>query len=491
MFVVAAEAMALPVAFVLAAFLTRQLGPTGYGLFALASALVAWIEWTVGSMLSRAIVREASVAGHDTRVASAALQLNLLVGGGAASVLWLGAPSIGWLVGEHALVSPLRLLSLDIPIFAATMAHQSLLIGAGDYRSRAALPVVRWLARLALVVAFVASGWSLNGAIAGCLLASLGELVAARIAIRPRFFNRPGAMLGRLLGDALPFLALGLTLRLFDRIDLLMFKALGGSIAEAGVYGAAQNVAMSLSVISVAIPPLLLATLTRLNASGDRHAAAAIASDALRVVAWLLPLAGIAYGAGPQIATWLFGPAFENGGALLGPLIVTAVAQVAVAVVIMTLSAAGTPNAFLGPAVAMLGCAVAAGATLIPRYGAAGAAGGTCAVALVGAACGALRLAWIRASVSPPLPAVVRSLLAAVAAAGVCRIAAPALPLAVSLGMGAAAAALVLQITGELRVSGICGAACRCGRVCRRRSARPRVEGRARRVGDRAVLQPA
>jgi len=450
--VVAAEAMALPVAFVLAAFLTRELGPSGYGLFVLASALVAWIEWTVGSMLSRAIVREASAAGRDTRVASAALQLNLLVGAAAASILWLGAPSVGWLVGEPALVSPLRLLSLDIPIFAATMAHRSLLIGAGEYRSRAVLPVVRWLARLALVVAFVASGWSLTGAIAGCLLASLGELIAARIAIRPRLFNRPGAMLGRLLGDALPFLALGLTLRLFDRIDLLMFKALGGSIAEAGVYGAAQNVAMSLSVISVAVPPLLLATLTRLNASGDRRAAAAIASDALRFVAWLLPLAGIAYGAGPQIATWLFGPAFESGGSLLGPLIVTAIAQIAVAVVIMTLSAAGTPNAFLGPAVAMLGCAVAAGATLIPRYGAAGAAGGTCAVALAGAAW-ALRLARSRAAVSPPVTAVVRSVLAAAAAAGVCRIAAPALPLAVSLGLGAAAAALVLQITGELRVS--------------------------------------
>ena len=66
--VVAAEAMALPVAFVLAAFLTRELGPSGYGLFVLASALVAWIEWTVGSMLARAIVREASAAGHDTRV---------------------------------------------------------------------------------------------------------------------------------------------------------------------------------------------------------------------------------------------------------------------------------------------------------------------------------------------------------------------------------------------------------------------------------------
>jgi O-antigen/teichoic acid export membrane protein len=450
--VLAAEAMALPVAFLLAAFLTRRLGPSGYGLFTLASVIVAWIEWTVGSMLSRAIVREASVAGHDTRVASAALQLNLIVGGGAASLVWLAAPSFGWLVSEPALIAPLRLLSLDIPIFAATMAHRSLLVGAGEYRARAALAAVRWLARLTLVVAFVATGWSLNGAIAGCLLASLGELVAARIAIRPRLFNRPGAVLARLLGDALPFLALGLTLRLFDRIDLLMFKTLGGSTAEAGVYGAAQSVAMSFSVISVAFPPLLLATLTRLNEWGDRQGAADIASDALRVVAWLLPLAGIAHGAGPQLATWLFGPAFQSGGSLLGLLIVTAIAQIAVAVVIMTLSAAGMPNAFLGPAVAMLGCAVALGATLIPRYGAAGAAAATCAPALLGAAW-ALRLAWKGASVAPPLAGVARSALAAIAAGAVCRLAAPALPLVLTLGIGAVVAAVVLQLTGELRLS--------------------------------------
>ena len=191
----------------------------------------------------------------------------------------------------------------------------------------------------------------------------------------------------------------------------------------------------------------------------------------------------------PQIATWLFGPAFESGGSLLGPLIVTAIAQIAVAVVIMTLSAAGTPNAFLGPAVAMLGCAVAAGATLIPRYGAAGAAGGTCAAALVGAAW-ALRLAWSRAAVSPPLTAVVRSVLAAVAAAGVCRIAAPALPLVVTLGLGAAAAALVLA--DHRRVARVRSAAPADVDGCAGAARRGReVERRARRVGDRAVLQPA
>jgi O-antigen/teichoic acid export membrane protein len=450
--VLAAEATALPVAIVLAAFLTRHLGPSGYGLFALASAIVAWIEWTVGSMLSRAIVREASLARRDTRVASAALQLNLLVGGSAALVFWLSAPFVAWLIGDHALVWPLRLLSLDIPLFAATMAHRSLLVGAGEYRSRAVLPAVRWLARLAIVVALVAGGWSLNGAIVGCLLASVCELIAARITIRPRLFERSGPALTRLLSDALPFLALGLTLRLFDRIDLLMFRTLGGSTAEAGIYAAAQSAAMALSVVSIAFPPLLLATLTRLNESGDRDGAAALASEALRVVAWLLPLAGIAQGAGPQIASWLFGAPFESGGALLGALTLTAVAQVTMAVVIMTLSAAGSPNAFLGPGVAMLTSALAAGAALIPRFGAAGAAAATCAAGLLGATW-ACRLARGRAGVAAPVGALLRGAGAAVAAGVACRLGSTALPLAVTVAIGVAVAVLVLQASGEFHVS--------------------------------------
>ena len=71
--VMAAEALALPVALLLAAFVTRRLGPSGYGLFVLASSLVAWVEWTSSAVLSRAVIREASARPDDPHLGTTAV----------------------------------------------------------------------------------------------------------------------------------------------------------------------------------------------------------------------------------------------------------------------------------------------------------------------------------------------------------------------------------------------------------------------------------
>jgi O-antigen/teichoic acid export membrane protein len=450
--VVAAEGVALPVALLLSAFVTRRLGPSGYGLYALAATIVAWVEWTVASVLSRAIVREASAGGDHDALGAAAIQLNALLGIGAWAGLWLLAPAVAALTREPALISPLRVLALDVPLFTVAMAHRSLLVGHSAYRARAVLPIVRWIGRLVLVVGLVQLGWSLNGVVLGCLGASVIELVVARAAVHPPILRRPDRMWARLMSDALPFLALGVTLRLFDRIDLLMFKVFGGTTAGAGLYGAAQSVAMALAVLSIAFPPLLLATLTRLYAAGERVEAAALASQSLRVVCWLLPLVGLAAGAGPEIAAMLFGRAFESAGPLLAPLIVASVAQVLIAVVIMTLSASGLPNLFLLPGASMVAVAIAGGAFAIPRFGAMGAALVAAATGCAGAGV-ALWLAWRRASVAPPLWALGRATAATVAAGVACHVSVEMLPLGWALGLGALAAGLVLLLSGELRAA--------------------------------------
>jgi len=90
--VMAAEALALPVALLLAAFVTRRLGPSGYGLLALASSLVAWVEWTSSAVLSRAVIREASARPDDPHLGTTAVQLNAVIGVVAAVILWAAAP---------------------------------------------------------------------------------------------------------------------------------------------------------------------------------------------------------------------------------------------------------------------------------------------------------------------------------------------------------------------------------------------------------------
>src|SRR5438552_15465793 len=52
-----AEGLILPTGLITAAFLTRHLGPSKYGLFTLASVVVLWIEFFVTSAFSRAAIK--------------------------------------------------------------------------------------------------------------------------------------------------------------------------------------------------------------------------------------------------------------------------------------------------------------------------------------------------------------------------------------------------------------------------------------------------
>ena len=446
--VLTAEALALPVALLLSAYVTRRLGPGTYGLYAIAGSMVAWVEWTAAAVISRAIIRETARHPGDDGVGTAAVQVNLLVGLAGTAALWLAAPALALLTGEPRLTHPLRLFALDVPLFTLAMAHRMLLVGTGAFSARAVLPVVRWVGRLALVTALVASGWSLDGVIVGCLAASALELTAARVAIHPPLVRGGRAYRSSLLADAAPFVLLSVMLRLFDRIDLLLFKIFGGSTADAGLYGAAQSLAASLSVVSVAFPPLLLATLTSLYASGDREHAAAMAARALRVVSWLLPLAGLVGGGGTALAGWLFGAAFAAAGPLLAPLVATAVAQVIMAVVIMVLTAAGRPNALVPTAIVMVLATVAAGAIVIPRYGAMGAAL-TTAAAGVSASAVALWMTRRLAAVALPLASLGRSGAAALVSAIACRGALGLMPVPAALACGGVCGLLSLAALGE------------------------------------------
>src|SRR5437588_2945159 len=74
------EALLLPTGLITAAFLTRKFAPEGYGLFAVAAMLVAWIEWSITAIFSRApfkLIREAD----DWRPIEAAVtRLHLALG---------------------------------------------------------------------------------------------------------------------------------------------------------------------------------------------------------------------------------------------------------------------------------------------------------------------------------------------------------------------------------------------------------------------------
>lgn len=369
-----AEALLLPTGIITAAFLTRRLGPADYGLFTLAATLVTWVEWTITSVLARTTIKFVGEA-HDWRpVGDAVLKLYLLLSVIMAVLLCFLAVPIASLFHEPMLATYLWFFAFDIPLFSLARAHRNILIGLGSFRQQALASASRWIARLVLIVLLVGLGLSVHGAILGSIGASLVELSIVRFYVRPSIFSRSEFSARKLVGYAAPLFLFALSIRLYDRLDLLALKALGGTAAQAGVYGAAQNLTIAPALFALSFAPLLLSTLTHLLRAGDDQAAKRMGRNAMRLVLCLLPFAGMTAGAAAEIVGAIFGASFSSGAPLLSLLIFGALSMVMISANTAILTSAGKPGWTIALAGPLLPLAMIGYLFLIPKWGAVGAA---------------------------------------------------------------------------------------------------------------------
>jgi O-antigen/teichoic acid export membrane protein len=403
-----AEAMLVPTGLLIAAFLTRRLGPFGFGLFTLAASVVAWVEWALASAFARAGIRFIGSVVDWRPVGATLVRVYLSASLGAAVLFWLLASPVASLFGESALSTYLRLFALDIPVYGLAQAHRQILIGVGRYNERALVGGARWMGRLILIVILVEAGFSVSGAILGSIGASVIELAVARFYVRPPLRHRESFPVVQLWGYAAPLLLWALTLRLYDRLDLFVLKSLGASASDAGIYGAAQSISLSLGLFAAAFAPLLLSTISRTLRDASLDEAKKTAQNAMRAVIMLGPLAALMAGAAAEISVVAFGAQFVTAAPLVGPLVLAALALTMMSVATSILTAAGKPRLtflLVGPLVplALLGHLL-----FIPRFGASGAASVTafCASLSALAELVAIYRLW---STAPPLGTVARS----------------------------------------------------------------------------------
>jgi len=417
----AAEAMVLPTGMVTAIYLTRKLGPADYGLFSLAATLASWLAWFVSAMYGRATVKliseSAEAAPEKSPAVAAVLRAHAVTGAAGAIVLMAGADGLAALFGEKEIASYLRWLSLEVLLFSLAMAHKEVLVGLGRFRERATCAVSRWTARMVLVIALVHGGLSVLGAVVGCILATAVELTVARAYVRPAFFAAGPAASGMWSAVA-PLVGYSICVKLFQRIDLFALKALGGSAAEAGFYGAAHNLSIALSLVTLSLAPLLLANLVRLRLAGHRDAARSLCLNAFRFTLALLPFAAAAAAASDRIVPLLFGERFSPTVPLFSLLVFAEIAMVACAVSSSLIVAIDRSRIVLAVSLAMLTVGIMGHVVVIPRFGPIGAAVVTTGVAIGGAIVSAA-LAVSLWSIRLPVATLLRAVVLAAVAAGV------------------------------------------------------------------------
>jgi O-antigen/teichoic acid export membrane protein len=420
-----AESLLLPTGIVTAAFLTRTLGPADYGLFTLCATIVSWLGWFVAATLGRSTVKLISEnpprEPERSPLVAALFRIHLVGAVGTFTLLFAGAGVVARGFGEPSLTPYLRLFAFEVLTFGLTVFHRDVLVGLGRFSERAKAAAVRWSLRLLLIVALVAAGLSVLGAILGSVLASAAEFAVARYYVRPSIRPR-GPLPARLLPVVAPLVGYAIAMRLLTRLDLFMLKGLGGSASQAGYYGAAQNLTIAISLLTLAFSPALLTHLGTLRASGRRDEARRAAGLAVRFAFLLAPLAAAAAGARGEVVTLLFGGSFALSAPVFGVLLGAEVAYVMTSLATALLIAADRVGRVSLVGVGMLLCAVTAHLIVIPRYGMLGAAGVTAGVALGGALYSflAAHSAW---ALRLPLATMLRS-----AALGVAAFAAGSIP---------------------------------------------------------------
>jgi O-antigen/teichoic acid export membrane protein len=390
-------------------FLTRQLGPQGYGLLALSLTTIIWIESAITSFFAKATIKFVGETSDWKPVGAMVVRFSLKVGIAAMVLVWFLAAPISVLLNEPDLALYLRVCAVDIPILCLGQAYRNVLIGTGNYQGGAVARAGRWLARLCLVVVLVEVGLSITGALLGVIGSSVAELLLSRWYLGSGMFIKQAPVTIPIQRyGALLFLS-SLCLIFFNGMDLFMLKILGGTATQAGIYSAAQSLSLLPGLFSWTFSSLLLATLSRQLADRQGERARELARDAMRITLWLVPVAAIIVGAAPEIVGVVFGSAFVRAGPLLALLIVGAVANVMMMVSLTVMTAAGLPARTVMFTAPLVPLALGGHLLLIPRLGQQGAALVTVGVSVLGASA-AITGVYALWKVWPPVGTLLRSL---------------------------------------------------------------------------------
>jgi len=409
-----AEALILPTGFITAVFLARTLGPIGYGLFALVSRLILWIEWTCLGGFSGTTVKFIGENSDWRPVGSTSLHLHFIIGIVTGGIIWLLAPLISSFFNEPDMAGYIRLFSVEFPILGLSSACSNILVGTGRYQDVARIGALRLIARVFLIILFVEWGLSVKGAILGTIGASVVELIISWYYARPVLFYKSAFPIRRLLGFGAPLFISELCQRIF-RLDLFALKALGATAAQAGYYGAALNLTIAPVIFSKSLSYPMLSTLSSLLGKGEDPKAREIAMTSIRSTIWLIPFAAMTAGASKEIVILIFGERYLSAGPILAFLIFAAIGMLAINVSKNILTALGKPGWTSIVAVPMVPLALIGHLILIPLMGGVGAAIVTASVACLGALVSLIMIYRIW-DISLPLKSVLKCFASAVLA---------------------------------------------------------------------------
>ncbi|MBI5750779.1 MAG: flippase [Hydrogenophilales bacterium] len=365
--------------------LARYVGAEGVGLLFLGLTVVGLVGIVARLGLDSIIVRE--VAPHASAgqwaavgdVAKATIRIGLISSLLCTLLLWLAAPVLADVVfSKPALAHVLYWLSLTVLPATLAMFYSELLRGAQRFiESQLAQVFITPL--VTVFILFVAGqAFGLSAAMAAHIAGNIAALMLGYLAWRRLAASHGGGertelLSSRLLRSGSPLLWVALLNTLVSTVDVLILGALG-TAADVGVYGVAARLAMLTTFILLAVNSYAAPKFAVFHCNNDLAGLAQYAVRSTRLTLLIASPILFVLVAMPKVVLSLFGPQFEQGEWVLVILALGQMINVATGSVGQILIMTGNERILRSCSIASVLITVALNFSLIPYFGALGAA---------------------------------------------------------------------------------------------------------------------
>lgn len=237
-------------------YLTRSLGPAGYGLYSVTSALSQLAFLVIDPATSSGLVP--MIAGHAQGRQFARTCMRLALGLGLLVTLasWIFAPAIAWLLHTPALVGPLQCVAPAVLLQLLSSQCAMCLFGEGRWYAPAGSFSLMWLTRLVAGWVLVESGWGVLGAVMAIPLSLLIQLIANQLQGTLWLWQADTMSLREWWSHSRHLLAGSLLHNLIFSVELPLTKRFV-STTDAGQYAVAQNLGLPLQSSAQSLMPLM------------------------------------------------------------------------------------------------------------------------------------------------------------------------------------------------------------------------------------------
>jgi O-antigen/teichoic acid export membrane protein len=372
--------------------LARGLGPAAYSVYGIVYSTLLASELILRFGVPQSLTKLVGGASGSTALLEASgMTIVLLVNLVGFTAIFVMAPQLASLLHVPNGVSLFRIAALDLPFFGLYTCLAHILNGRRDFFVSAIGTMIYGMAKVAGTAVLLAGpGLTVEGALIVNVAASVLGLAVLLVrggtrVLRPTLTKRTV-----ILALAWPVLLGDIGVQTLLGLDLWSLNALGGAIpAEVkGQYVAALNLARVPNMLAFVLASILMPSIARALADGDKKTALRLVLGATRFLAvMVLPACALIAGSADEILALLFSDAYAGGGRFLAVLIFaqglgfTCLGALQSILVGAGAAPAGARRIYAGVAVAIV-----LNFVLVPIFGAIGAAAAA-VLALLTAAC--------------------------------------------------------------------------------------------------------